>query len=474
VINFSYFHNPFIKRGKYAMLVIILAAGRGTRMKSEFPKVLLPAAGKPMIDYSVELAKSLNPEKIVAVAGYAAELIKGHLKGTGALVVVQKEQLGTAHAVLSAKKFIKGYHGSVVILYGDMPNLSADTLKKFISEADKSAVSFISVMSKNPKGYGRVVRSPLSDIIGIVEEQDANDAEKKINEVNTGVYLASAALLLERLPAIGNSNAQREYYLTDIIKKGGKAWKAEDENEFLGANTRSELAQLSKIIWKKRAESYMAEGVSIIDPSSVYISSVAEIGKDVTLYPNTYIEGKSVIKTGSVVFPGVRISDSEIGENCVLKDNTLIEDSFVGDGSIVGPMAHLRPGTRLSGNNSVGNFVEIKKTALGPGAKANHLTYLGDARIGGGTNIGCGTITCNYDGFNKYETTIGSNVFVGSDVQFIAPVSIGDGAVIGAGSTITVDVEENALAISRSPQKNLKGKAEKYRKIKQTSKGSKE
>jgi bifunctional UDP-N-acetylglucosamine pyrophosphorylase/glucosamine-1-phosphate N-acetyltransferase len=436
-------------------------------MKSELPKVLLPAADKPLLSYSIELAKSLNPKKIAVVVGYGADIIKNTFKDAGVSFVVQKQQLGTAHAVLSAKKFIKEHDGAALVLYGDMPNLSEQTLKKFISEADKSAVSFISVINKNPKGYGRVLRSPLSDVIGIVEERDANDAEKKINEINTGVYLAPAPLLLERLGEVTNNNAQKEYYLTDIIKKGGKTWKAEDEKEFLGANTREELAKLSKLIWAKRAKDFMAAGVSIIDPESVYISAAAKIENDATLYPNTYIEGESVIRTGTVIFPGVRISSSKIGSNCVIKDNTLIEESFVGDGSVVGPMAHLRPGSRLLGENRIGNFVELKKAVIGAGSKANHLSYLGDAKIGSGTNIGCGTITCNYDGFNKYETVIGNNVFVGSDVQFIAPVSIGDGALIGAGSTITEDVEENAIAISRSPQKNLKGKAKEYRSIKQ-------
>jgi bifunctional UDP-N-acetylglucosamine pyrophosphorylase/glucosamine-1-phosphate N-acetyltransferase len=217
----------------------------------------------------------------------------------------------------------------------------------------------------------------------------------------------------------------------------------------------------------------MENGVDITDPERVYISSEAEIENDVTLYPNTYIDGKSVVRAKTVLFPGVRVSDSEIARGCIIKDNSLIEGSFVGEGSVVGPMAHLRPGTRLNGKNSIGNFVELKKTSMGTGSKANHLTYLGDAKIGDGTNIGCGAITCNYDGFNKHETIIGDNVFIGSDVQFVAPVKIGDGALIGAGSTITNDVEENTLSLSRSPQKNLKGKAAEYRKVKERQKGEK-
>jgi bifunctional UDP-N-acetylglucosamine pyrophosphorylase/glucosamine-1-phosphate N-acetyltransferase len=466
VIIFFSFNNIYQNEG-YAMLVIILAAGRGTRMKSELPKVLLPAADKPMIAYSIDLAKSLNPEKVVVVAGHGAEQIKASFNEAGVSFVVQKEQLGTAHAVLTAKKFIKAHKDLVLILYGDMPNLSEKTIREFISKADKTAVSFISVISKTPKGYGRVLRSPLSDVIGIVEERDANEAEKKIAEINTGVYLCPAQLLLERLTEVTDDNSQKEYYLTDIIKKGGKAWKASDESEFLGANTRVELAQLSKLLWKKRAAKFMDEGVGIIDIENVYISPDAEIEKDATLYPNTYVEGKSIIKTKTVLFPGVRISNSEIGRHCVIKDNSLIEGSFVGDSSVVGPMAHLRPGTCLSGNNRIGNFVELKKAVLGSGTKANHLSYLGDAKIGGSTNIGCGAITCNYDGYNKYETIIGSNVFVGSGVQFVAPVKVGNGALIGAGSTITSDVEENALSLSRPAQKNLKGKAEQYRKIRE-------
>ncbi|MDR2104801.1 MAG: bifunctional N-acetylglucosamine-1-phosphate uridyltransferase/glucosamine-1-phosphate acetyltransferase, partial [Deferribacteraceae bacterium] len=299
------------------------------------------------------------------------------------------------------------------------------------------------------------------------EEKDANEAEKKITEINTGVYLSPAPLLLEKLAEVDNNNAQKEYYLTDIVKKGGKAWKASDENEFLGANTRVELAHLSKLLWKKRAVKFMEAGVGIIDAESVYISPDAVIESDAAIYPNTYIQGKSVIKTRTVLFQGVRISNSEIGRDCIIKDNSLIEDSFVGDNSVVGPMAHLRPGAYLSGGNRIGNFVELKKAVLGLGVKANHLSYLGDAKVGDGTNIGCGAITCNYDGYNKYETVIGSDVFVGSDVQFVAPVKVGNGAIIGAGSTITGDVGANDIALSRLPQKNLKGKAEQYRKTRE-------
>ncbi|MCX8084315.1 MAG: bifunctional UDP-N-acetylglucosamine diphosphorylase/glucosamine-1-phosphate N-acetyltransferase GlmU [Calditerrivibrio sp.] len=453
--------------------VIILAAGKGTRMKSELPKVLFKVAGKPMIDYVLESAKSLAPEEIIVVIGSGADLLKEHLRDEKVTFVLQEEQLGTGHAVLQAEEHFRNFDGYVLILCGDMPLVKKETLKKFIETASEKELSFISVKVDNPKGYGRVVRSASGSILEIVEEKDADEEIKRIKEINTGIYLVRGDVLVKRLRHITNDNAQKEYYLTDIIKDGSNAYTADDEQEFLGINDRRALAEASRYIYKKINDQHMLNGVTIIAPDMTFIDVDVSIEKDVIIYPNTYLEGKTEIKSGSVIYPGVRIVNSVIEEDCTIKDNTLIESSFVGRGSSVGPMAHLRPESRLLGDNKIGNFVETKKIVFGKGSKASHLTYLGDADIGSNVNVGCGTITCNYDGISKHKTIIGDNVFVGSDVQFVAPVRVGDGALIAAGSTITKDVPPDALAITRAEQKNLENYVPKWRekKLKEKNKG---
>ncbi len=453
--------------------VLILAAGKGTRMKSELPKVLFKVAGKPMIDYVIECAKGVNPDEIVVIIGSGADLLKEHLKDSGVSFAYQMEQLGTGHAVMQAQEFFEGYDGDVLILCGDMPLVKTETLKKFVDECSRNEVSFISVNVKNPKGYGRVIRSANGGVLKIVEEKDASDVEKKVSEINTGIYLVKSKVLTERLGKISNKNAQNEYYLTDIVKDGAFAYLADDEKEFIGINDRKALAEASKYIYRSINDRHMLNGVSIIDPDFTYIDETVVIEKDVTIYPNTYLMGKTVIKEGTTIYPGVRIIDSTIEANCEIKDNTLIESSFVGEKSSVGPMAHLRPESKLLGENKIGNFVETKKITFGKGSKASHLTYLGDAEIGADVNVGCGTITCNYDGISKHKTIIGDGVFVGSDVQFVAPVKIGDGALIAAGSTITKDVPPDALAITRAEQKNIENFVQKWKekKLKEKNRG---
>ena len=453
------------------LTVIILAAGKGTRMKSENPKVLFSAAGKPMIDYAIDLSRQLNPDKIIVVTGAGAEKVKEHLQNSSVEFAMQKEQNGTADAVMAALDFIPDT-GKTLILCGDMPLMKYETLNNFINTV-KQDISFISVKMKNPKGYGRIIRSANGYVLKIVEEKDANEHEKRIDEVNTGVYLCSSVELKNRLKNIDNNNAQNEYYLTDIVCSGAEAFLADNEMEFLGVNDRVQLSTASKILMQERAESYMKDGVSIIDPSSVYIDIDVVIGKDTVIYPNVFIENNTKIGKNVIIRSGCRINNSVIEENVEIKDNTLIEDSFVGAGSSIGPMAHLRPGSYLAGENKVGNFVELKKTTMGKGSKASHLTYLGDAILGENVNIGCGTITCNYDGFNKYKTIIGNNVFVGSDTQFVAPVTVGDNVLIAAGSTITKDIKQNDLAIARTPQTNIENKGKEIMEINKAKKESK-
>ena len=438
------------------LMVLILAAGKGTRMKSDTPKVLFKAAGKPMVDYAVECAVTAGAKKINVVIGNGAELVREHLAGK-AEFSVQKELRGTADAVLAAEESIKSFDGKVLILCGDMPLIKADTIQKFMEEAQNKPVSFITVRVKNPFGYGRVIRGVDGSVIRIVEEKDATEDEKREDEINTGIYLCDSKELIARLQGLDCNNAQGEYYLTDIVKKGAFAWEAEDENEFLGVNNRSQLAVASKILWGRTAEEHMTNGVTVMDPDTFYCDGGVTIENDVTIYPNVYLEGKTVIRKGAVIMSGSRIKDSEICENVEIKDNCFITESYVGAGSHIGPMAQLRPGTKLLGDNKVGNFVEIKKVTMGHGSKSSHLTYLGDAEIGADVNIGCGTITCNYDGYNKFKTVIGDGVFVGSDVQLVAPVTVGKGALIAAGSTITKDVPEDALGITRAKQLNMEG-----------------
>ncbi|WP_415238630.1 bifunctional UDP-N-acetylglucosamine diphosphorylase/glucosamine-1-phosphate N-acetyltransferase GlmU [Seleniivibrio woodruffii] len=438
------------------LMVLILAAGKGTRMKSETPKVLFRAAGRPMVDYVADAASELGAERINVVIGNGAELVQQHLAGR-AEFSVQTEQRGTGDAVMAAAESISSFDGKVLILCGDMPLVKPETLKAFMDAASKHPVAFMSVKVKNPFGYGRVIRGVDGSVIKIVEEKDATEDEKREDEINTGIYLCDSKELLARLEGIDCVNAQCEYYLTDIVKKGAFAYLCKDEKEFLGVNNRVQLAEASRVLWDRIAEKHMMNGVSVLDPATFYCDSTVEIENDVTIYPNVFLEGDTKIGKGSIVYSGTRIKDSVIAENCEIKENCLITDSHVGAESHIGPMAHLRPGSVLKGDNKIGNFVEMKKACMGEGSKASHLTYLGDAEIGKDVNIGCGTITCNYDGYNKYKTVIEDGVFIGSDTQLVAPVTVGKGALVAAGSTITKDVPADALGITRAKQQNMEG-----------------
>jgi len=453
---------PLVLWGDFMKLTaLILAAGKGTRMKSDLPKVLFEAAGKPMIDYVVDVAFDSGADSVCAVIGSGAELVREHL-GDRVSFCEQTQQRGTADAVLSAREELS--EGKVLILCGDMPLMTSETLRKFIDEAKDHPVAFMSVKVKNPFGYGRVIRNVDGSVARIVEEKDANEDEKRADEVNTGIYLCDIDEMFRRLEGIDCDNAQGEYYLTDIVKDGAYAYLADDEDEFLGVNNRAHLAQASKKIWRDRAEVHMMNGASIFDPENFYADADVVIESDVEIYPNVFLQGKTIVRSGSVIYPSNRIVDSEIGENCEIKDSCLISESYVGEKCKIGPMAQLRPGSELKGENKLGNFVETKKAVFDRKAQASHLTYVGDAEVGKNVNLGCGTITCNYDGFKKYKTIIGDDVFVGSDVQLVAPIKVGKGALIAAGSTITKDVPEGALGITRGKQKNMEGWVEAWKK----------
>lgn len=434
--------------------VIILAAGKSSRIKMECPKILLNLAGKPLIDYVLSTAKQIKPLSIKVVVPDNKRILE-HIKNQKISFSMQDLPKGTAHALLTGLKDFSD-KDIVVVLNGDVPLITPATLEYFINNYyDDEKISIISTELENPEHYGRIIRDEQKNFIKIIEEKDLiSDDLKKIMEVNTGIYMGRADKFFERLANIKNNNNQKEYYLTDCLRAGDNIYLNRNSNEFLGVNTLEDYSKVAKMIWVERAKKLMSQGVCIFDPQNFYVDETVQIEPDVTIYPNVTINGKTSIKKHTNIYSGCRIVDSSIGEGCTILDNTLITSSEVGNNCSVGPMAHLRPATILKGENRIGNFVETKKVSIGKKTKASHLTYLGDAIIGDSVNIGCGTITCNYDGFNKNITTIGDNSFIGSDVQFVAPVKIGCNVVIAAGSTITEDVPDNALAIARAKQTN--------------------
>lgn len=462
--------------------IIIMAAGLGTRMKSNLVKILHPLAGMPMLAYTLDLAKSLRPEKIVAVIGHQADKVKNTFSDYDVNWAIQKEQKGTGHAVMQAKNALNNFSGTMIVLSGDTPLLKKETLSELIKshKSKGNRVTILTTELNNPYGYGRVIINANGKVERIVEEKDTSDTIKKIRLINTGIYAFDKEFLFNALSEIKPNNAQGEYYLTDVIGIAAKrgleinAVKAKDSDEVMGINTRLELARAEKVIRKRINARWMLGGVTIIDPDTTFIDDTAEIGRDTIIYPNNFISGKTKIGEGCTIYPNSRIIDTQMGNGVKIKDSCLIEESKIGDRASIGPFAHLRPHTELGRDVKIGNFVEIKKSVLKDGAKANHLTYLGDTTVGRNVNIGAGAITCNYDGFKKHRTEIGDNVFVGSDVQFIAPVKIGKGAIIAAGTTVTEDVPADSLVISRTKQISKKGWAKKRRWQGSSSKGQKE
>lgn len=449
-----------------SLAAVVLAAGKGTRMKSGLIKVLHPAAGLPVIAWPVAAAREAGADPIVLVIGHQANAVQAVFRGAADIrSAMQEEQLGTGHAVACALEALPGFRGTVLILCGDTPLLRPETLKslfRFHLE-NRSALTVLTAMMDDPTGYGRVLRDASGEVTGIIEEKDADAEQKNIREINSGIYCMESDFLFGNIKSIGNDNAQKEYYLTDLLAVAvGKgvtclAMPTADADEIIGINDRSQLADASRVLRRRINRELMLSGVTMIDPEQTYIDSGVTIGADTIIHPICHIGGGTVIGSGCEIEQGVSISGCRIGDDCHIKAGSVLEDSELHENVAVGPMAHLRPGTLLHSHVKIGNFVETKKIVMGKGSKASHLTYLGDATIGSEVNIGCGTITCNYDGVNKHRTVIGDAVFIGSDVQLVAPVTVGRNSLVAAGTTVTVDVPPDSLAISRLPQINKEG-----------------
>ncbi len=459
--------------------IIILAAGKGTRMHSDLPKVLHKVAGKSMLAHVIDTAQKLSPDAIHVVIGHGAELVKETIQNDAITWCLQEEQLGTGHAVQQALPHIKNDQQNVLILYGDVPLLKIDTLQQLINELSAKELVLLSAMLDDPTGYGRIVREGTNDtysqgeiqrsmndvlndsvknVKAIVEQKDADSITLKIKEINSGILAAQAGHLKEWLGKISNDNAQQEYYLTDCIalavkqKQIVEAIVCNDEKEILGVNNKMNLSQVERIIQQRIAEKLMTNGVTLIDSNRIDVRGSLITGKDVEIDINSIFIGDNEFGDGVSIGANAVIINSKIKAGTNILANCHIENANIGEKCEVGPYARIRPDTNLGNKVKVGNFVEIKKADVKAGSKINHLSYIGDSEVGENVNIGAGTITCNYDGANKHRTIIGDNVFVGSDTQFVAPVTIGDGATIGAGSTITKDTPEQKLTLARSKQ----------------------
>jgi bifunctional UDP-N-acetylglucosamine pyrophosphorylase / glucosamine-1-phosphate N-acetyltransferase len=449
--------------------LVVLAAGKGTRMKSAVPKVLHPAAGLPLIEHVLRTADRVNPASVVLVLGHQAAVVQGALTHRpGLRFVIQEPQLGTGHALLQAEPALEGATGTVVLLSGDVPLLKAATLQRLADRHHDAgaAATVLTAVVEDPAGYGRI-RRQAGQITAVVEHRDASPEERQIREVNSGVYAFDIRPLFGALREIGSANAQGEYYLPDLVKiyrQRGLTVETvilEEAVEVLGVNSRMELAEVGALMKTARNEALMAEGVTIVDPATAYIGPDVTIGADTVIHPNVQLEGSTRIGSRCEIQSGVRIVNSTIGDDVFVNNCCLIVASSVDRGARIGPFAHIRPESRIGEDAHIGNFVELKKTTFGRGSKASHLTYLGDATVGDGVNVGAGTITCNYDGRAKHRTTIEDGAFIGSDSQLIAPVRVGKGAYVAAGSSITTDVPPGALGISRVQQVNKDGWVEK-------------
>ncbi|HDZ08641.1 bifunctional UDP-N-acetylglucosamine diphosphorylase/glucosamine-1-phosphate N-acetyltransferase GlmU [Pseudohongiella sp.] len=446
--------------------VIVLAAGKGTRMYSDQPKVLHTLAGKPMLSHVLDAATAITADTIHVVTGYQSSQVRAyfaeHPVATPLKWVEQTEQLGTGHAVLQAIPAVDD-DKTVLVLYGDVPLITPATLQQLRQKAEETGIAVLTLITDNPTGLGRIIRDEVGQISAIVEEKDASDEQKKITEINTGIMAFSASRLKQWLQSLTTANAQGEYYLTDTVAIAcGDGCKVSsllthDENEVQGVNNRLQLADLERSYQIRRARELALQGVTVHDPARLDIRGPLQIGRDVCLDVNIILAGSNRIGDRVSIGPNVTLINSDIGNDCVILANSHIEGAKLSPGCTIGPFARLRPGTELGDNAKIGNFVETKKSTIGAGSKVNHLSYIGDASVAENVNIGAGTITCNYDGVNKHKTTIRAGVFVGSNTALVAPVTVGREATIAAGSVVTADVPDNTLAVARGRQKNISG-----------------
>lgn len=443
------------------LAAVILAAGKGTRMKSRLPKVLHKVCGKPMILHVISAVEGAGSQKVILVVGFGGDLVKS-CAGADTQVVYQHQQLGTAHALLQAREDLAGFEGDILVVCGDTPLVTRETLNSLVSHhvSTRARATVLTTCLDDPGSYGRVIRDQNKNVLGIVEKRDATPEELLVKEINTGIYCFKSRGLFDALEGIKPDNAQGEYYLTDIIEffvsQGDKVsgLVCPNQVEVMGINDRVQLCEAQSIMSGRLLNQLMVSGVTVQDMSSVYVESGVHIGQDTVLLPGTYIGAGSNIGDNCILGPGAHIVSSTLGSDIIVR-YSLIEGSFIGDGCNIGPYSYIRPGCKLGKQVKVGDFVELKKTDIGSGSKVPHLSYVGDATLGEKVNIGAGTITCNYDGVNKWPTIIGDGAFIGSNTNLVAPVNIGQGAVTGAGSTITKDVPSGALGVARGKQINI-------------------
>lgn len=444
-----------------SLSVVILAAGKGTRMRSSLPKVLHNIADKPMVQHVIDTVKDIGAENIHLVYGHGGEQMQDKINESHLKWVKQSEQLGTGHAMQIAQPHFKE-NEKILMVYGDVPLLAADTLKRLIAAQPDDGIALLTVELENPTGYGRIVRADNA-VAGIVEQKDASKAQLEIKEVNTGILVANANDLNRWLPMLSDDNAANEFYITDIIKMAheeGRVISAvhpDSPIEVEGVNTRLQLSKLERAYQLQKAEQLLLDGVMLRDPARFDLRGELTCGEDVEIDINVIIKGKVNLADGVVIGANCILIDCDIAQNAAIADNSIIEKSDIGEGATIGPFARIRPQSVIKKEVHIGNFVEVKKSTLGEGTKCGHLTYIGDSTLGSNVNVGAGTITCNYDGANKFHTTIGDDVFIGSDCQLIAPVTIGNGATTAAGATIVNNVPDNALAVTRVKQRNIDG-----------------
>ncbi|NLY80111.1 MAG: bifunctional UDP-N-acetylglucosamine diphosphorylase/glucosamine-1-phosphate N-acetyltransferase GlmU [Lysinibacillus sp.] len=451
------------------IFAIVLAAGQGTRMKSKLYKVLHPVCGKPMVEHVVDNILTLDVKRIVTIVGHGADKVKEQL-GVKSEYILQSEQLGTAHAVMQAETILGNLEGTTLVVCGDTPLIRPETMKALFEHhvSQKAKATILTAIADDPTGYGRVIRNDEGQVAQIVEHKDATVEQRLVKEINTGTYCFDNKSLFEALKLVKNDNAQGEYYLPDVIeilKQQGEivtAYVSDDFNETLGVNDRIALSQAEEIMRDRINKKHMANGVTIINPQMTHISIDAEIGRDTIIYPGVVIEGKTVIGEDCIIGPNSQIHSSNVGNRSIVK-YSVVQESSIGEDTSVGPFAHLRPEAQLGNHVKIGNFVEVKKSTLGDDTKVSHLSYIGDAEVGNNVNIGCGSITVNYDGKNKHKTIIEDNVFVGCNSNLVAPVTLREGSFVAAGSTITKEVPEDSLAIARAKQENKIGYAKKLK-----------